>query len=291
MTNLRKAALAASVALCTSTCAHAVDIYPYEDYADSIHIEGNIVEGDAAFLKRVLDERHSKGQETSFITLDSSGGLLQEAHDMAVMIRGAGITTIVGGDDECASACMLAFAAGTHRIAWQGASLGVHSANNGSADEDGRPREFDPATVMLARDMADFGTPAAVIAKLVLTPPDDMAWLDDKDVQGWVEIMYPDKPAEPKHEQPQTTGNQWTMTCTSTATGNQYTVVWNDYGLTVKGKPFAIREWHAATKEAGAYVVNGPTKFGKYAAIFAGPNPRMVFVNTKGETAQDRCWG
>ena len=252
MKTVLMAALTAAVALYSVTSAHAIDIYKSKEFSTTIEITGRIEYGDEAFLLQVLQERRSKGHVTEFALLDSGGGNMHAGMEMALLLRGWGVKTVVGSEQACASACMLMYAGGVERYAWQGALLGVHGA---STSEHGYDEEFSDGTVRLAKMMAFLGAPAEVVALLVVTSSDDITWLNNSAVQGWVQILDPRQ--EQHVEQQQTTGNERTMTCHSADSGNQYGVVWNDYGLTVNGKPFAIKEWHEATKERGAYVVNG----------------------------------
>ena len=190
MKTLLMAALAATLAL--GTAATAAEINPMPDFPKSIVLTGEINHGDDVKLSNVLQYRSSRGLTTEFLALHSPGGSLNAAYKMAFMVRAFGIQTVVRGDAECASACMLTFAAGVQRHAFVGADLGVHNANSGhDANQDGVNDEDGETTVMLARDMAKYGAPSSVVAKLVITPPDSMAWLDDSDVAGWVQIHDP----------------------------------------------------------------------------------------------------
>jgi hypothetical protein len=82
------------------------------------------------------------------------------------------------------------------------------------------------------------------------------------------------------------------MTCTSSATGNQYETslsAANGGQMLTAGKAtYKVAEWHWTTKTPQALVVTGNTKYGTYAAVFKGPNPRMVFNEGKKQVV-DQC--
>lgn len=282
--------MAACAALALTSTAQAIEIYPMKEFSTSIYITGNIEYGDEAFLLKVLQERQGKGQATEFAVLNSPGGNMHAGMEMALLMKGWGIKTVVGADEACASACMLMYAGGVQRYAWRGALLGVHGA---STTINGYTEDTGDGTVRLAKMMAFLGAPDSVIALLVVTSSDDMTWLDNQAVQGWVQLLDPRN--EQREEQQTTTTTTTTtgnknMTCRSTESGIVYQVTLGDANIVVNGKLYQVNEQHAATKETGAWVATGPTRWGKYGAVFYGPNPRMAFINTKGEKAVDRCW-
>jgi hypothetical protein len=214
--------------------------------------------------------------------LESRGGLLYPAYKMALMIRMLNIKTVVGADSECASACMLMYAAGIERHAGFGARLGVHNASDGSGSDS------DDGTVDLAKDMALFGAPPSVVGKLVVTPSDSMTYLDNDDVAGWVQLHDPStayaQPDNPQPQQEQTT-EAISMVCLGEA--GTYTVTWTTEGLWFKDKWHAIEDAHQHPKTT-AYVLNGKTRWGTYGAVFGGPNPRMEFSNGR-DVVKDHC--
>lgn len=110
--------------------------------------------------------------------LNSPGGSLLEGVRMATTIRNTGLATAAVG--VCASACFLMFAAGTRKLALNGARIGVHSASVEGAET----LESQAVTTQMARQAAEFGVPPAVIGKMVTTAAADIAWLSKDDLRS-----------------------------------------------------------------------------------------------------------
>ncbi len=68
-----------------------------------------------------------KSPQVRRVVLDSPGGRLYEAHQIAGQVRALGLQTRAGGD--CASACTLVFIAGRQRSVAPAARLGFHRAS------------------------------------------------------------------------------------------------------------------------------------------------------------------
>jgi hypothetical protein len=159
-------------------------------------MRGEIEHGDAdrfrAFLNRVGRNRISN------IRLDSVGGYITEAADMADEIAVMQRPTYVQDKNVCASACFFLFSAGNYRIVDVTARIGVHGAS-------GLP-DSDKMTVIMARAMKKIGRiPDSVIVKMVTTPSSDISWLGRNDyaamgvtVVGYNQNVriYADRPPE-----------------------------------------------------------------------------------------------
>jgi hypothetical protein len=276
-----KAALVAATALCACPTG-AAEFYTSPEHQGGLIMYGSVEQADDQKFDNVLEQRRNQGLVTEWLSLESAGGRLYAASNIAQMVRSNGIKTVVGASDSvgiCASACMLIYAAGVERHAWEGARLGVHNANTGIAKPDGAPDDDGKGTVMLATEMANYGTPASVIAKLVITPADSMAWLTNDDVAGWV--IIPNNP-----ELSYRPSNPGQLTCQGQK--GTYPVGLFTNGMVVNGKHYPITEQHR-NSNTGAWVVTGPTKYGRYSAVFGGPNPRMEYWNGE-EKVTDRCF-
>lgn len=84
------------------------------------------------------------------------------------------------------------FAAGNEKYVSYSASVGVH----GALDEDGRETNAAAAgTVSMARIVKDLGVPAAIIGKMVVTPPESIVWLTPDDLRSMGTTMT-GKPAQ-----------------------------------------------------------------------------------------------
>lgn len=89
---------------------------------------GDIRNGDARRLKRALEEADRDRHGTKRLYLESDGGLVDEALDMAAIMREVGVTTIVRKGTVCASACAsVLFVAGKYRTVEKGGLLAIHS--------------------------------------------------------------------------------------------------------------------------------------------------------------------
>jgi hypothetical protein len=89
---------------------------------------GEIKRGDARRLARALDRIDRDRHGTKRLYLESVGGLVDEALQMADIITATGVATIVRSGKVCASACAsILFVAGKSRTVEQGGYLAIHS--------------------------------------------------------------------------------------------------------------------------------------------------------------------
>jgi hypothetical protein len=151
---------------------------PPKDGKTIAALAGEIKDGDAEGLKLLIKTENDLGHLIYAIRLNSPGGSLLEGTNLAEIIRQARISTSVLSGSQCASACFIAFAAGTDKFANYGALIGVH----GASDKSGR--ESGTATVSMARIVKELGVPAGIIGKMVVTPPDQIVWLSPDDLRS-----------------------------------------------------------------------------------------------------------
>jgi hypothetical protein len=91
------------------------------------------------------------------------------------------MSTNVGKNASCASACFLIFAAGNTKFASYEARIGVH----GASDEYGNETvQSGAATISMARIAKELGVPSGIIGRMVVTPPDEIIWLMPEDLQS-----------------------------------------------------------------------------------------------------------
>jgi hypothetical protein len=97
--------------------------------------QGEIVEGDAGKLVRALRRASVDKHGTRTVWLNSPGGSVIDAMNMADVINAVGVTTVVPARAMCASACAsVVFVAGKYRTVEKGGQLMIHScfdARNG----------------------------------------------------------------------------------------------------------------------------------------------------------------
>ena len=165
---------------------------------DAIAVVGSIAFGDEAKFKAAISQidRTDLTEDGVTIFVNSPGGNVFAAWQMAggmLHARDLDIqtTVIVPAGAICASACVVLFAAASHRVVGIGgmkngqripsAGLYVHTnALNGQ-----ETRETLAQSVELARVMKEIGTPDTVLAKLLLTGSREGTRLDGKDLSVW----------------------------------------------------------------------------------------------------------
>lgn len=147
----------------------------------TIIIAGEIEPGDADTFSMAVKQANSAGKLVANVRLNSEGGNLLEGVKLADAVRYGKMSTNVGKNATCASACFLIFAAGSTKFATYDARIGVH----GASDEDGSESvQSGAATVSMARIAKELGVPSAIIGRMVVTPPNEMVWLAPQDLQS-----------------------------------------------------------------------------------------------------------
>ncbi len=90
--------------------------------------KGDIARGDARRLARALEKADRDRHGMKQLYLESEGGLVYDALEMAAVMREAGVSTIVRKGTVCASACAsVLFVAGKYRTVEKGGLLAIHS--------------------------------------------------------------------------------------------------------------------------------------------------------------------
>ncbi len=140
---------------------------------------GEVKLGDEERLRTALRTLPA-GTRIAGLSLDSPGGDLEEGLRLAAAIHDARLATVVGEGAKCASACFIAFAAGAHLFASTTALVGVHSASYAGLDT----VDAQAATVKMARRLADYGVPDAILGKLVTAHPSQIWWLNRSDLEA-----------------------------------------------------------------------------------------------------------
>lgn len=191
-------------------------------------LSGEIAEGDADALKAAIKAANDAGKFVSGIRLNSVGGNLLEGVRLSETVKFAKMATNVAQGATCASACFLIFAAGETKFANYSAKVGVHGASDQTGTE---TIQSGAATVSMARIAKELGVPAAIIGRMVVTPPSEMVWLSPSDLQsmGATMIGKPSQiPASPQatNIQQLPTGNPTNITPSSKASALP---TWNEF--------------------------------------------------------------
>lgn len=165
-------------ALVAAGPAKALDyqVIPLDNTRVAITASGEVTANEydrfGVFFKQLMSNyAHSR---IVLLMLDSPGGNLYQGWRLADLIHQTRIPVAVPPGGMCASACFLMFAASPVKFAAPDAAIGVHSAGNGLGQD--TPMAM-AATTALARDLAGYGVPAAIIGQLVTTGPGTISWL------------------------------------------------------------------------------------------------------------------
>jgi len=147
-----------------------------KDDTIEISISGNIVAGDAELLRTRIKAATDAGKLVTSVPLNSEGGSLLEGARLADVVKSIKVSTNVGQNATCASACFLIFAAGETKYAYGRARIGVHGASENGA-------ESRKATKAMARIAEELDVPSSIIRRMVNTPPNDVTWLSLNDLR------------------------------------------------------------------------------------------------------------
>ncbi len=126
----------------------------------SVRLSGPFGMGAAGRFQRTLNS----APELRRVVLESPGGRLFEAHEIATAVHERGLQTRAIGD--CASACTLVFVAGSQRSLAPTARLGFHRASVPSSN----PLHDQLANRTLASLYGDAGLPRYFIDQVLRTP-------------------------------------------------------------------------------------------------------------------------
>ncbi len=124
-----------SQAMLTTCITYDVENSHPDDIRVSLFIKcmrkGPVLYVDGGIDPYLIDELRVFNEEPiTTVYLNSGGGLVEDAIELAEFIRDNGITTIVRKNALCASACTLLFQAGVRRVAHPKARFMYHSARN-----------------------------------------------------------------------------------------------------------------------------------------------------------------
>ncbi|MBT9373361.1 hypothetical protein [Rhizobium sp. CSW-27] len=135
----------------------------------SVSVEGSTAYIDGTITSEVAAEFTTLAARPGVksVSLNSPGGRVFPALEIARAIKAAGLNTIVPPGDECHSACAFIFLAGSERIA-QG-KLGVHQISG--VDD---PSLTQTAIGQIYEDLVTFNAPSYLVSRMLRTPPEDM---------------------------------------------------------------------------------------------------------------------
>ncbi len=161
-----------------------------------IDATGPVVPGDFHRLLAFCDTI-DKAERLAGLIVDSPGGSVLEAEKMAGAIRDMQLSVAVAAHGKCASACFLMFAAAPYRLAGAGARIGVHRASLAGEETAGSMGATDGMAVQIAH----FGVPPAIVAKMTQTGPGGVTWLTPADMAS-MHVVVTDPDAGPNDVMP-----------------------------------------------------------------------------------------
>lgn len=129
-------------------------------YGGTLHVHGPLTD-------EVADQFCAQVRHGDRVDLDSPGGIVRDATQMADCAARADVTTVIGRGHYCASGCVPVWDAGKPREAEQGARLGLHQASD--------PYGFQ--TTVLIDTMRKYGAPEDHIAMVRSTPNKSVSWM------------------------------------------------------------------------------------------------------------------
>jgi hypothetical protein len=112
------------------------------------------------------------------IVLDGPGGILGEALLIGDEVRRRGLSTAVGADGVCASACAIVFLSGRTKYMGGGAKVGLHAASTADGVADAE------ATDIMASYLRTVGVPRTILRRMSSTSPHSIRWLTRGEVRA-----------------------------------------------------------------------------------------------------------
>jgi hypothetical protein len=173
--------LLASTLLATAA-AHAASFRAVNtpDGQVQIAMQGEIRMGDFERFEAQVKAANQRGKRVSGIRLDSPGGNLAAAIELAAGIEHAQMATIVPANAKCVSACFYVWMVAKEKwVSWT-ATMGVHA--NTQVSDGQESAETEQTTVVMARIAKKYGAPASVLGKITSAHGDELEWLSPYEV-------------------------------------------------------------------------------------------------------------
>jgi hypothetical protein len=135
----------------------------------------------------------TRGMPRVTVSLDSAGGVVDVAIEIARRVRGRGYGTAVHTGARCDSACPLIWFAGIQRYLGHEARLGFHSARQGDW-----PDRYEAGNAQMRAYLTELGDmPPELVALLLKANPDQLGYLDRKTAVVWALIKEDKQPWDP----------------------------------------------------------------------------------------------
>ncbi|WP_338721323.1 hypothetical protein [Devosia sp. XK-2] len=149
---------------------------------------------DPGAAKRFEQEIAQRGEYVSTVLLDSPGGSVNDALDIAGLVLEKGLDTLVPDGALCASSCPIIFASGDMRRAGREAAIGVHqiyAAALGASSVDALSvagvamADAQTATAEITRYLGKTGVDPALWLHALETPPDRLYYFMPEELERY----------------------------------------------------------------------------------------------------------
>jgi hypothetical protein len=114
----------------------------------------------------------------AIVRLQSNGGSLVAGIQIGETIRLKGFQTVVPAGARCASACAMAWLAGTQRYMGPGAQIGWHSAYTANSE-----KGSGAANALLGAYLNRVGLPYSAVVYITQSAPESIIWLSMADAK------------------------------------------------------------------------------------------------------------
>jgi hypothetical protein len=160
--------MAIAILLTTIATAYGADIQSstLKNGKHLVTVDGDLTKEDLQTFQRHVQAAPSG----STVGLRSNGGAIATGMGMGTLIRMRGLNTLVIDDTTCASACALAWLAGSPRLMGKKARIGFHAASIGGA-------ETGAGNALVGAYLERLGLPERAIFYATIAGPKEMLWL------------------------------------------------------------------------------------------------------------------
>jgi len=188
--------LAIAILLSTMATAYGADIQSsiLNDGNHLVIVDGDLTKDDLPTFQRLVQAAPSG----STVGLRSNGGAVATGMGMGTLIRMRGLITLVIDDTTCASACAIAWLAGTPRLMGRKARIGFHAVSIGGA-------ETGAGNALVGAYLERLGLPERAIFYATIAGPKEMLWLTPENAKKFgIDLLVLNENGTPAPPQVQT---------------------------------------------------------------------------------------
>lgn len=148
--------------------------------------EGSI---DLGAARRFAEEVEQRGEYVTTLSINSPGGSLDDAMDIARLVRARGMNVTVADGALCASSCPLILAGGAERSVDARAAVGLHqfyaATDLSSVGPAQAMSDAQATTARISRHLAEMGIDPAMWLHALDTPPQTLYYLSQEELQRY----------------------------------------------------------------------------------------------------------